>query len=308
MNSKSVLLFFMDGVGMGEADGAVNPFVPARMPHLTGLFGEGWFLATGGRRSAARGSLIPTDANLGLEGSPQSATGQATILTGRNVPALIRQHFGPKPDKQIAAILEENNLFKEVVEAGGKAALLTPYPPRFFEGIESGRRLLSAVPLAAVSAGISLMTDEDLRMGRAVSPDFTGEAWRNFLGYADMPIYSRHQAGQQIARLGQQYQFSFFEHWPTDHTGHRGSLEQAVEHLELIDEVMSGLLDGWNDQNGLIIVTSDHGNLEAKNHRQHTRNPVPTILIGEGHVQFAQQVDDLTDLANVVRQVLGLNE
>lgn len=307
MNDKSVLLFFMDGVGMGDEDGSVNPFVPALMPYLTSLFGKGWFLAKGGQRVADRASLIPTDANLGVAGSPQSATGQATILTGRNVPALFGQHFGPKPDKQIGAILEENNLFKEVVEASGKAALLTPYPPRFFEGIESGRRLLSAVPLAAVSAGISLMTDEDLRYGRAVSPDFTGEAWRNFLGYPDMPLYGRYEAGQQIAQLAQQYQFSFFEHWPTDHTGHRGSLEQAVAHLELIDEVIGGLFDCWDDQNGLIIITSDHGNLEAKNHRQHTRNPVPTILMGQGHAHFAQQINDLTDIARVVRQVLDLS-
>src|SRR5690606_39194561 len=103
---------------------------------------------------------------------PQSATGQATILTGRNVPQLVGEHYGPKPNPAVAATLQTGTLFHDTVAKGGNAALITPYPPPFFEGIESGKRLLSAVPLAATAAGLSLMTIEDLRAGRAVSPEF----------------------------------------------------------------------------------------------------------------------------------------
>ncbi|GAB4153388.1 MAG: metalloenzyme [Candidatus Promineifilaceae bacterium] len=308
MNDRSVLLFFMDGVGMGEPDPEVNPFVTADMPRLTELLGEGWYLADRGRVTTARATLVPTDANLNMPRSPQSATGQATILTGRNVSALIGQHYGPKPDSQIAAILAEGTLFQEVVAAGGRAALITPYPERFFAGIDSGLRLLSAVPLAAVSAGLPLMTVDDLRAGRAISPDFTGQAWRDFLGYDDVPIFSLNEAGRRIAHIAYQHHFSFFEHWPTDHRGHRGSLAEARQHLEMVDGAIGGILDAWAeaDDQGLVIITSDHGNIEDKTHRQHTLNPVPTILVGQGHVQLSHLIHDLSDIATVVRQALQL--
>ena len=96
--SCHVHLFFMDGVGMGEDDPEVNPFVTAVLPHLTRLLGDNWYLQGNGRITTPRASLIPTDANLDMPLKPQSATGQATILTGRNVPQLVGEHYGPKPN------------------------------------------------------------------------------------------------------------------------------------------------------------------------------------------------------------------
>ena len=190
--------------------------------------------------------------------------------------------------------------------AGGRAALITPYPERYFEAIESGRRLLSAVPLAAASAGLTLLGASELRDGRAVSPDFTGAGWRDHLGYAEIPLLSLSEAGRRIAAVAAEYNFSFFEHWPTDQTGHRGTLAEAAAHLEAIDAVIGGLLDAWDEDRGLLILTSDHGNLEEKGHRQHTRNPVPTILVGRDHARYAATIHDLTDIAAVVRDCLGL--
>ncbi|MEW5988772.1 MAG: alkaline phosphatase family protein [Chloroflexota bacterium] len=303
LSNRRVLLFFLDGVGLGGADPAVNPFVTARLPHLTGLLGEGWYAQGRGRISAQRASLVPTDANLGVPGRPQSATGQATILTGRNVPQLIGEHYGPKPNPAVAAIIWQGTLFQEVVAAGGTAALLTPYPQGYFDSLDSGKRLLSAVPLAATAAGLSLMTADDLRNGRAVSPDFTGQGWHTYLGYPDVPVLSLSEAGRRIAKLAQEYHFSFFEHWPSDRPGHRGSLAQAAHHLEMLDEAIGGLLDTWDDD-GLLIITSDHGNIEEKDHRQHSYNPVPTILVGRGHAELADGIDNLADIAGIVRKAL----
>ena len=306
--TKFVHIFFMDGVGLGSQDPAQNPFVTAALPRLTAVLGPNWYLRGNGRMlRTEKATLIATDANLDMPRNPQSATGQAAILTGRNVPKLIGEHYGPKPNPAIAEIIQQGTLFQEVAAVGGKAALLTPYPQGFFEAIESGKRLLSAVPLAVTTAGFSLMTVADLRNGRAVSPGFTGSAWREHLGYTDIPLLSLYDAGRKIAKLARQYHFSFFEHWPSDQRGHRGSLAEATRHLEMLDEAIGGLLDGWEThENGLLIITSDHGNIEEKNHRQHTRNPVPTILVGKNHAQLAEQIHNLTDIATIVRQTLQL--
>ncbi|MBK7893614.1 MAG: alkaline phosphatase family protein [Anaerolineaceae bacterium] len=300
-----VHLFFLDGVGLGGDDPAVNPFVTAHLPRLTGLLGAGWYTASQ-PIITQRASLVPTDANLGLPNKPQSATGQATILTGRNVPQLVGEHYGPKPNPAVQAVIAEGTLFKEVVAAGGQAALITPYPQGYFDAVARGKRLLSAVPLAAVEAGLALMTADDLRNGRAVSPGFTGQGWRDHLGYDDIPLLSLEAAGRQIAHIAPSYQFSFFEHWPSDRAGHRGTLAEAAAHLEMIDAVLGGLLDAWDDANGLLILTSDHGNIEEKDQRQHTRNPVPTLLVGAGHAELAAQIQDLRDIAQITRHFLGL--
>lgn len=297
----------MDGVGLGGSDPAVNPFVTARLPHLNGLLGEGWYLDGRGRITTERASLVPTDACLGVAGRPQSATGQATILTGRNVPQLVGEHYGPKPNEAVAAVIREGTLFREVIDAGGTAALLTPYPPGYFAGIESGRRLLSSVPLAAVSAGLKLMDIDDLRDGRAVSPDFTAEGWRDHMGYQDVPILTLNEAGRHVATLARQYTFTFFEHWPSDRAGHRGPLEQAVRHLEMLDEAIGGLLDAWDDSSGLLVITSDHGNIEDKQQRNHTFHPVPTILIGTGHEEAAAHIHTLADITPTLRRFLGMD-
>ncbi|MCA9926855.1 MAG: hypothetical protein KC419_00205 [Anaerolineales bacterium] len=312
--SPHVHIFFMDGVGLGDADPAVNPFASAKLPHLDGLLGDGWWMKGNGdfglaqhrRFSTTRATLIPTDSNLGMPGRPQSATGQAAILTGRNVPGLVGEHYGPKPNEAVRQEIHKGTLFHEVVNAGGRAALITPYPKGFFDAINSGKRLLSSVPLAATSAGLSLMTADDLQNGRAVSPDFTGQAWHDHLGYTDIPVFSLYEAGRQIAAIAQTYHFSFFEHWPSDRSGHRGTLAEAVTHVEMIDGALGGLFAAWDDDHGLLIITSDHGNIEEKDHRQHTRNPVPTILVGSGHAELAQQITDLSDIAGIVRHVLKL--
>ena len=301
-----VHIFFLDGVGLGGPEATANPFAAARLPNLTGLLGENWFLAGRGPIHTPRASLAPTDATLGLPGRPQSATGQATILTGRNVPALVGEHYGPKPNGAVADVVRAGTLFSEVVAVGGSAALITPYPAGYFAAIASGKRLLSAVPLAAAGAGLALMNADDLRAGRAISPDFTAQGWRDHLGYSDVPVLPPEEAGRRIAAIAATYDFSFFEHWPTDQIGHRGGLAEAVAHLELIDAVLGGLLAGWDDARGLLILTSDHGNLEEKGHRQHTRNAVPTMLVGRDHAAHAASIHDLTDIAPVVRRALRL--
>ena len=310
MTNKHLLIFFLDGVGLGGRDPGNNPFLQADCTNLSNLLGKEWYLRPenlkDGHIVTEKASLVPTDPNMTVAGRPQSATGQATILTGKNVPQIVGEHYGPKPNQAVADVIKEGNLFQEVVRAGGTAALITPYPQGYFDAIDSGKRLLSSVPLAATSAGLPLMTADDLRAGRAVSPGFTGQGWHDFLGYTDIPLLTLTEAGRQIADVARTYDFSFFEHWPSDRSGHRGTFEQAVQHLEMIDRVLGGLFDAWDQANDLLIIPSDHGNIEEKNHRQHSRNPVPTILFGRDHAKLAGEIHDLSDIATVVRRFLRL--
>lgn len=303
-----VLLLFLDGVGLGAQDAAHNPFVKARTPTLRALSGGRLWLRDVPRTAHDGAIFVPTDACLGVGGRPQSATGQAAILTGRNVPALIGEHYGPRPNAAIRELLARDNLFKRVTEAGGRAALLNAYPPRFFERLASGKRLPSSVQQAALTAGVPLRTEADIYAGRALSPDWTGEGWREELGYTDTPLYTPHEAGERLAELARGYDFAMFSHWVSDVVGHRGPLARGVALLELFDGVLAGLLSAWDARDGLIVITSDHGNLEDLSTRTHTRNPVPTVAIGAGREVFAEGLRDLTGIAGGVLRVLGLQK
>jgi 2,3-bisphosphoglycerate-independent phosphoglycerate mutase len=296
-----VLFIFLDGVGLGSADPLSNPFATAEIPTWTGLLGGHRPLTGVPRLDGPRAVFIPTDAGLGVEGLPQSATGQAAILTGRNIPREIGRHWGPKPNAEVAAILRQDNLFKRLAARRLAAGLVGAYPQRYFDAIASGRRSYSAIPLAATAAGLPLLGTDDLRAGRALSADFTGEGWPE----AGLPVYSLREAGRQLARIAEAYQFCFFEHWVTDYMGHRGSLDEGRTLLEKLDGVLAGLLEAWDDSAGLIVITSDHGNMEDLSHKHHTANRVPTLVIGGAREAFAEGLVDLTGFAGAIERYLG---
>lgn len=300
-----ILFLFLDGVGLGADDPAHNPFSTARMPHLTGLLGGRRLLADTPRLETERALFIPTDACLGVDGPPQSATGQAAILTGLNAPRLAGGHWGPKPNRTVAEIIERASLYRRLRDHGLEAGLLSGYPPRYFDAIQSGRRNYSAVPLAVVAGGYPLMTVDDLRAGQAFSADFTGAGWHRELKITDVPVYDPPTAGRRLAEAARRYQFAFFEHWLTDYAGHRGELADAVALLETFDAVLGGLLAAWDDEAGMIVITSDHGNLEDLSHSHHTRNPVPTLIVGRARTAFADGLRDLTGFAPAILRMLA---
>ncbi len=298
------LFLFMDGIGLGEVDPAVNPLWAARMPNLDRLLDGRKLTRDIPPFETDRASLISLDAVMGVEGMPQSATGQASLLTGKNVPALIGKHYGPKPNRAVREVLAEGTLFSVLTERGYQTALLNAYPEGYFEAIENGKRLYSAIPHAVVNAGVELKRKDDLYARKALSADFTGEGWRTYLKYADAPVSSPEEAGRNMAEMAAGYDFAFFEFWPSDYAGHRQDLDESIRLLEQFDQVLGGLVDAWDDTAGLILVTSDHGNMEDLNTRRHTTNPVPALVVGAPELRrmFVRELHTLADIAPAILQ------
>lgn len=305
---RRILFLFLDGIGLGDDDPEVNPFAVAQMPTLLALTNEKRWLKGIERQENKLATFIPTDPRLGVEGRPQSGSSQAAILTGRNVPQMIGRHYGPKPNEPIRELLERENFFKEVRAAGYKAALLDAYPPKLIEDIERDYRLPSSIQYAAIHAGQLLFTKDDLLAGRALTAEWTGKPWRDHLGIDDIPVYEPYEAGHRLASIARGYTFAFHSHWMTDYVGHRGPFERGVALLEQFDAVMQGVLDVWDVKRDLIVVTSDHGNMEVIGDRHHTENDVPTLIIGKHRqrIAFADGLARLTDFVPQMRVFLGL--
>lgn len=289
-----ILFLFLDGVGLGSDDPEHNPFAAADLPTLTRFTrGKRW-LNDLCRIETERGIFIPTDACLDVPGKPQSATGQATILTGINVAQLLGRHYGPRPNPQIADIVSRESVVRKITRRGFTAAFLNAFPAEWFEGVERGRLALSSNQLALEAAGVEFYGAEALHGRQALSADFTGRGWREHFADQNIPLMSPFEAGNLMARLATQVDFAFFDHWPTDYVGHRGTLEEAVRSLEVIDGALAGILAEWHNSDGLVVLTSDHGNIECIGGRGHTLNPVPTLVIGSARRSFADSLTDLT--------------
>lgn len=304
----NILFLFLDGVGLGPNDPRTNPFAAANMPALRALLGGQPLVADNTPYDGDRVTLMGLDACLGIDGLPQSATGQATLITGENVPRVIGQHYGPKPNLAVSEFLRNGNLFNTLKEEGLSATFLNAYPPGYFEAIESGRRMYSAIPLAVTSAGLKLKDYHDLEKGDAISADFTALGWREHLNLPNTPLLSSRQAGNRLTHLAKGHNLAFFEYWLSDYAGHRQDMTSACTILETFDQVLAGLLSTWDDNQGLILVTSDHGNMEDLSTRRHTYNKVPALVIGDPDLRhvFTEKLQDLTDIAPAITNILKI--
>jgi hypothetical protein len=249
-----------------------------------------------------RATLLALDPCMGVGGLPQSATGQAALLTGRKVPSLLGYHQGPQPDRTVMTYLQNETILSRLQQRQRRVDFLNAFPPQYFTAVTAGRRRAGAIAQAFVRAGIRLKSDADLAAAAALSADFTNHGWREHLGFQDLPLIPPPEAGQRLYTLTRESDFALFEYWLSDRVGHRRNMSAACTLLETFDQVLGSLVDCWDDQDGLILITSDHGNLEDLRTRCHTANPVPALVIGAPELRrwFTANLRDLSDVAPAI--------
>lgn len=298
-----VLFLFLDGVGLGADDPTANPLFAAAMPFLRRSLGGPLTesLARGGDAGARSDSVVfrPLDAALGHPGLPQSATGQATLLTGVNGAEVMEGHYGPWPGPTLKRLLEKGSLFTSV-SGSGSALLANAYPPGYFEAIASRRARVNVPVHAALAAGLELLDLGRYSAGEAIAADLTGRYFTDL--DPRLPTLTAEEAGGRLAALAQLHEFTFFDFWLSDRVGHRGSFAEAVSLAQDLDLFLAGVAGSLGEVT--LLVTSDHGNFEDKTTRGHTRAQVPLIAMGPGRAAFAG-CRRLEDVAPTVRELLS---
>ncbi len=289
----TALLIFVDGLGLGEDDPTKNPVVQARVSRLR------LFLGRPSPDPTAR--LIATDACLGVPGLPQSATGQTTILAGVNAAAAMGRHINGYCTRSLAALLDGRSLFSRVRAAGADATFANAYTPAFLEKLP---RFLSVSTVAALRAGLRFRTLEDLARGDALFHDFTNRLLPE-RGYS-LPTVTPAEAGGRLARLARAHAFTMYEHFLTDRAGHAQDMARGVKILEDLEALLDAVLGTLDLSSHLVVLTSDHGNLEDLSSGRHTLNPVPTLLWGGGADATAAGIRNLADIAPAILRHLGV--
>lgn len=291
------LLLFLDGVGIGEKNPNKNPFFASQYHFLTKLLGGRLPSISHPYIESKHALCIPTNATLYVSGLPQSGTGQATLYTGVNCAKKIGKHFGPYIYSALKPILKEHNIFHQIQKSNKhkRVALANAFPQKFFDYINNGATRIVAGVYAALECNILLRTHEHLLNGTAVSTDITAERWRAF-HHPDAPIITPYEAGKRLANITQSHHFTLFEYFFTDKAGHEQDMTMSITLLQQIDQLLAGLIDHCDLKRTLICVTSDHGNIEDLTTKPHTRNRVPTILIGKNKNRVAQKIRSITHI------------
>jgi len=288
-----ILLLFVDGLGLGEDEPVKNPMARAPLKRLR--------LMRDYPAPDPTARLVPADACLGVPGLPQSATGQTSILAGLNAAAAVGRHINGYCTKSLAALLDGRSLFSRVKAGGGEATFANAYTPAFLANLP---RFLSVSTVATLRAGLPFRTLDDLARGEALFHDFTNRLLPE-RGYS-LPTVTPREAGVRLARLAQRYTFTMYEHFLTDRAGHAQDMTRAMTILEDLEELLDAVLAAMDLSTHMVVLVSDHGNLEDLSTKRHTRNPVPVLFWGEGADVASAEVRTIADIAPAILRRLGM--
>jgi 2,3-bisphosphoglycerate-independent phosphoglycerate mutase len=289
----SLLLFFIDGLGIGTR-GPHNPFDGLADAEPLAVFQN--------EQPALPfdGMLAATDACLGVEGRPQSASGQTTILTGVNAPSAVGYHKQGFPNQALLDIIREHSIFVQLKRAGvSPIAFANTYTKRFFE---SRPRWVSATTAAVEAARLGFNQVEDLRAGKAIYHDFTNATLIERGERVD--LRTPDEAGELLSNIVNSNRFTLYEYFITDKIGHAQDREGARRVLPMLGHFIRTLLSHLDLANTTVILTSDHGNIEDLSRRNHTLNPVPTIIWGRHRDRIARRIHSLADITPTIVDVL----
>jgi 2,3-bisphosphoglycerate-independent phosphoglycerate mutase len=289
---KRMLFIFIDGFGIGEKDLMKNPVLAAKTPAFDRLF--------------TQGLLLPVDACLGVQGLPQSATGQTAIFTGVNAPVIVGRHVNAQPTKPLRDIIEQDNLFKMLLRRGLRVANSNVYRQEYLDRMNDPadkRYKPSVTSVMTMSAGLQFRKVEEFNNGRGIYHDITGQIIVDS-GYDSHTITPREAAARYYA-IARENDFTLFEHFVTDLAGHKMDMQFAINTIELLDTFLSELLLLLDPEEDILFITSDHGNIEDVSVKTHTRNPVPAIIYGKLPDGFNVKIRSLLDIVPTVLAILN---
>jgi len=276
-----LIYLFIDGVGLSKP-ASDNPLNAEVCPTL-------WRLID--RHSK------PIDACLGVEGLPQSATGQATMFTGVNCSKTMGKHCEGFPGPALRQIVESDNLFLELKRRGKRVRFADAYLVESADEL-ANRRFKSVTTVMALTTPEVISTVSDLMDDRALMQDLTRETIQD--RYPDIPVIPPQRAAEHLFRIARENDFTLYEFFQTDVSGHSMDYARACAVLRVYDRFLSALVRSTEAAGITLVMTADHGNIEVMGERGHTRNPVPFIAYGPGERFLRDRVVSLQDVTPAI--------
>ncbi len=301
-----LLFIFVDGIGLGK-DQPENPFVSTATPGLSKILdGKRLTMDSAGHFGPAA-SLLGLDATLGVPGLPQSATGQASIFTGFNAPVYLGRHLNGYPETKLRRLLAAKGLFRQLRKKGCRVNFANAYRPQFFQMLRRGLpgNRYSCSTLVTYYGSLPFYGLNDIKAGRALYMDITNDILKRMK--FNVPRITPEEGAGRLLEISKKFDFCLFEYFLSDLAGHMADRAEAARVITVLDRFISALAGGINPKETLLLVSSDHGNLEDLSVGGHTCNPVPALLAGDAGLrrQMETGLKDLTDLLPAIFKALS---
>lgn len=138
----------------------------------------------------------------------------------------------------------------------------------------------------------------------------------NVATYDLQPKMSAPEVGENLVKAinSNKYDFIVVNYANPDMVGHSGVFESAIKACEAIDIQLGELKKAILQNDGIMLITADHGNIEnmvtikGQPHTAHTTNPVPLILIGNNVAKIKLKDGSLADIAPTILHLLNINQ
>jgi hypothetical protein len=306
---RRVLFIFLDGVGVGSPDPALNPFLQARLPNLRSLLGDTIPTMEEGSRTCdpithEQTTAFPLDPLMGVDGLPQSGTGQTALFTGQNAAVKYGRHFGPWVPVPLRPAMMDENILSRARRKGVRCAFANAYPRQYMHLAWTKRP--AGPPLAAHGADLLTRDENHLARGHAIASEILNTAWRERLGLSHVPEVTPEEAGMNLGSIASENELTLFAHYFTDTAGHERSMAAGIASLERVDAFLGGVLAALRSPT-LLVLASDHGNIEDVS-QGHTRNPTFNLVSGPGAAVDVSGLSHITDLAGFVLRYLAVED
>lgn len=297
-----ILYFFIDGIGFGKENFQINPFTRFAKNYLSPLGFEN-------AKTPLNWRYKPIDAHLGMEGLPQSATGQTSLWTGINGSHIMGHHKTGFPGPTLIKILNEHSIVKRFCEQGLKASLINAYSDHYLKRIQTQPRFKSCSTHLQLASGQKLKTLQDLENNDAIYMDITHEIMHRLVPdlKSRFPIISPEKKGADIVKILKNYQLIIYEFFLSDKAGHKFDWEMAFWVIKTLESFIHGICQNMSYSEDLLIITSDHGNMEDMSTRSHTHNQVPLFLYGAKSDQVMECVDSISDIPETIYKLFNIN-
>ncbi|GEM49479.1 hypothetical protein DC3_51140 [Deinococcus cellulosilyticus NBRC 106333 = KACC 11606] len=228
------------------------------------------------------------DARLGVEGLPQSGTGQTSIVTGINAAKHMGRHYGPVPGPTIKPLIRDHSTPVLLTRAGGTLKLLNFYPPTYAP--PGGKH--GAIVQSVLDAG-EILNPEGFP---SIRPSLGMHYQAPYEPY--LPLNEIRAWGRAAARAAREVDLVMLDLWFSDFIGHAQDAVAARNYLIHLN----AFLEGAVEHEVRIFMTSDHGNMEDTNIKTHTFARVPFVSAGFE----ASEVRDIAEAGAEIKKLLGL--
>jgi 2,3-bisphosphoglycerate-independent phosphoglycerate mutase len=283
MSNNKIIMIMVDGLGIPPSGWYNSVYSEFCSKEFTDFFSE---------------YSIPIDACLGVEGIPQSATGQTTIYTGINAAKLKGMHISGFPAQTLKKIIKEHNIFTKLISLGRKPVFANAYIGYTLEQLMNSRfaSVTTVMSNAAFDRALNL---DDLLAGNAVYHDITRFTANKKYNVSEI---SPELASQHLLNISRDYDFTLFEFFLTDKVGHSRNKPSIKKVFSILDKFICNLRYNL-DSDTVLMICSDHGNCEDIDIKSHTKNKVPLLIYGDISID-KNKIKDLCDIYQTALNII----